>query len=246
MRQVRWAALSAAVGLFVGASPAQALIMEAIWQGDLDGNYTDTEGIFGTVGTTYRKTQSIPPIHYVAKFYYDTDLGVTTISPDGLSSTLAWNDSLGGTSPFLGADVTLNASFPDGPILPGPPPPIPPFNFLVGPGGSFSLTRGPAAFVTMSVGTSFGLTSSLPSSPGTFSIVQTDPLSMATFGPYGAAFPYFHGNQPHNHRLDISVVNALPPRIAALPEPSTWAMLIMGLGAVGGILRRRSALARVH
>jgi hypothetical protein len=29
---------------------------------------------------------------------------------------------------------------------------------------------------------------------------------------------------------------------AAIPEPATWAMMILGLGAVGSVIRRRRAL----
>lgn len=39
-------------------------------------------------------------------------------------------------------------------------------------------------------------------------------------------------------------VNAPPPN-SAVPEPATWAMLILGFGAVGGTLRRRQQAARV-
>lgn len=35
-------------------------------------------------------------------------------------------------------------------------------------------------------------------------------------------------------------------RMTAVPEPATWAMLILGFGAVGGALRRRSALQSVR
>jgi hypothetical protein len=38
-------------------------------------------------------------------------------------------------------------------------------------------------------------------------------------------------------------VSAPPP--PAVPEPSTWAMMIMGFGAAGALLRRRTASARV-
>jgi hypothetical protein len=36
----------------------------------------------------------------------------------------------------------------------------------------------------------------------------------------------------------------LPPNDISVPEPATWAMMIMGFGAAGSVLRRRKA-ARV-
>lgn len=44
------------------------------------------------------------------------------------------------------------------------------------------------------------------------------------------------------HQVDNLVVNAAA---APVPEPATWALLIMGFGAVGGVLRSRRGQARV-
>ena len=35
----------------------------------------------------------------------------------------------------------------------------------------------------------------------------------------------------------------IPPAVSAAPEPASWAMMILGLGAVGSLIRRRRALA---
>lgn len=44
-------------------------------------------------------------------------------------------------------------------------------------------------------------------------------------------------------QLDDMTVNAF--RAGAVPEPGTWAMLILGMGAVGGAMRRRAQKARL-
>lgn len=44
---------------------------------------------------------------------------------------------------------------------------------------------------------------------------------------------------------DIDAIGAISTRAApGIPEPATWAMMILGFGAVGSVVRRRGALAR--
>jgi len=48
------------------------------------------------------------------------------------------------------------------------------------------------------------------------------------------------GYQPAPRRLDLDFVTRIfADEVAAVPEPTSWAMLIVGLGAVGVTLRRR-------
>jgi len=63
---------------------------------------------------------------------------------------------------------------------------------------------------------------------------------LATNGFYYGLFPndgVAHALEPANDR-DIAKAVAGP---VAVPEPTTWAMMILGLGAAGGIMRRRRA-----
>lgn len=49
-------------------------------------------------------------------------------------------------------------------------------------------------------------------------------------------------------RVTITGVTSVPPGTigsGAVPEPSTWAMMILGFGAVGATLRRRQQTARI-
>ena len=47
------------------------------------------------------------------------------------------------------------------------------------------------------------------------------------------------GGQPPISFLDGVSMTAYQPPVAGVPEPSTWAMMIFGFGAIGGIMRRR-------
>ena len=42
-----------------------------------------------------------------------------------------------------------------------------------------------------------------------------------------------------------SITYGVPPSTAAVPEPATWGLLILGFGAIGGAMRRRTATVRV-
>lgn len=44
--------------------------------------------------------------------------------------------------------------------------------------------------------------------------------------------------------LNFAVFSNARPLAAAVPEPGTWAMLILGFGAVGGAMRRRTVTAK--
>ena len=60
--------------------------------------------------------------------------------------------------------------------------------------------------------------------------------------------PHFDANTDVTYRLDLSVngdTSTTFARIGAgtVPEPATWAMFILGFGAIGGALRRRKQVA---
>jgi len=67
-------------------------------------------------------------------------------------------------------------------------------------------------------------------------------VALATNGFYYGLYPndgINHAIDPVNDR-DIAKVVA-GPVAASVPEPATWAMMILGLGAAGGVMRRRRA-----
>jgi hypothetical protein len=51
---------------------------------------------------------------------------------------------------------------------------------------------------------------------------------------FGISADYYIGGDGDFVTLDDVVLSS-----AAVPEPSTWALMILGLGATGGLLRRR-------
>ena len=57
-------------------------------------------------------------------------------------------------------------------------------------------------------------------------------------GGYQSGFFGHVGNGPNEYGYNMAVV------VAAVPEPETYAMLVAGLGLVGGIARRRKATCR--
>jgi hypothetical protein len=66
-----------------------------------------------------------------------------------------------------------------------------------------------------------------PSAPGSLAV-------RLSFTPVGGGY----APNPQAFGFDNIVLTARPA-VAAVPEPSTWAMMIGGFGAVGGEMRRR-------
>jgi hypothetical protein len=95
----------------------------------------------------------------------------------------------------------------------------------------FNLTgaSGSATFnITDNEGTVFNFVRALGNGSNFFGFVGIDGQSIANVSITGATF------------LDIRQVRLdETPRIGAVPEPSTWAMMLIGFGAVGVGMRRR-------
>jgi Bacterial pre-peptidase C-terminal domain/PEP-CTERM motif len=62
---------------------------------------------------------------------------------------------------------------------------------------------------------------------------------IATTGNYFGALRGF-GNSVYNYDLSITGLTATPGVGGGVPEPATWAMMIIGFGLVGGAMRRRT------
>ncbi|MGZ3403997.1 MAG: PEPxxWA-CTERM sorting domain-containing protein [Phenylobacterium sp.] len=65
-------------------------------------------------------------------------------------------------------------------------------------------------------------------------------VNIATAGPQTAAFTYKSGPAP---AADFVVDRAYIVAGEAVPEPASWALMIVGFGATGAMLRRRQGLA---
>jgi hypothetical protein len=95
----------------------------------------------------------------------------------------------------------------------------------------------------------FDMSDALISSIGHSTLIPTDPLqqnnrvtTMFNSGYYTGSLRLrdFVDSGMHydNLTLDVRQIST----IAAVPEPATWAMMILGFGLVGGMMRRRSGL----
>lgn len=60
---------------------------------------------------------------------------------------------------------------------------------------------------------------------------------------FGVGTSSNNGTGPKLDSLSLSIARATGGGVGAVPEPGTWAMLILGFGAVGAALRHRRSLA---
>jgi len=72
----------------------------------------------------------------------------------------------------------------------------------------------------------------------TFNFVANSSSSYLYFLAAGAP----KGQPPFSLLDNVSLTG---PQAAGVPEPATWAMMIMGFGAIGGIMRRRGRERRL-
>ena len=212
----RWVA-AAAAALSVAAS-AKAEIMDAHLRGTFNGGDWYSADLWIT---------------------YDTSLG--TLSPIPGGDQLTWNSSVGTPSPGIAAHLLLTARYPPEYGV-SYVPASRHFNFYDF--DSFSIERTPSKYY-------FGFVS------GDVSLLYTGWESF--FGPLGDApgtvFSVLAPYESSRYRSDYaswSGVGVSGPAIdtisvkrhmAGVPEPATWATLVMGFMALGALTRRRRVAA---
>lgn len=208
-------ALAVAVGL---GGAADAAIMRATFSG-LTVNYEDIPydglGLFGPSGATIG--EGVP---WSAVFIYDTsgavDIGCACLLGGGLLST---------PSPVRSVTISLNG-----------------VDFVLGPAD----VEGHSIF--RSLPDSMAIADYVAEDAGGYIVLALDALSAyphgnknvtawsragGTYG-YGSFYKYSPG--PAYTYLGFAV-NSIS--IAPIPEPATWAILILGFGGVGATFRRR-------
>lgn len=72
-----------------------------------------------------------------------------------------------------------------------------------------------------------------------FGVAQGQGIKTLTVGMNLGTIAPIQGNSQNESRPTLSLVGALYPAAAPVPEPETYAMLLAGLGAIGAMVRRR-------
>ena len=234
------ATAAASLALMLTAAPASAAVMFAHFSGLVGagsvGNATYDTGNFFGLGA------GIVGSGFTATFKYDTALGaaITNTSEDTRYGGPGWACAPACMSPILEASLTIN-----------------------GITDNFDVTRNGSANVTINQTgwkQTFFYTDFFSGSNGNalqlFVLNVPDPLLLTT--------PYTGGNTmglgvPTTNAFALGVLAgtnkdyrlALDPRsvtlVAAVPEPATWGLMIIGFACTGTMLRRRrQVLARAR
>ncbi len=233
--------LAAAVAAFaLQAAPASAVTLVATWTGTVTGmstNFTSRMG-FGVLESLFGK-------EFTAQYTYDTMLGQFTgsntgerrrggdLTPFGPSPVLnAWLEIAGGNRITLTPHTT----------------------------GSIQSLTGQAFFVRTQELTgaaalsSLGLNANFNASGHLEQLLPLTAISGAGIFQFASFNPTL-GFDTVDAQGSLAVRSLMiaeyvappppPPPTGTVPEPSTWALLILGFGTVGTLLRRRRDVARL-
>lgn len=188
----------------------------------LDGK--DWTGAFG-----YAPGTSLTNDPFTAVVHVDTSLGATTGS--ATATTVTGGPGAGTLSPVLDASFTINGVT---------------HSFDTSWSGTVSTSSGlygsGLSIISLDPA-NYGVTLYMNGPASTFPNAVAPPLSLdltqAGFGSSGSRFSL--DNEPSVSLTLTSVTET--SAVAAVPEPATWAMLVLGVAMVGFAARRREGLA---
>ena len=231
-RQLGWAALCAA-GLLAFAGQAGATIVDVA----ISAEFYQLQGPAGfypagqSCGTNYATYCTSTGggrefidfhaggIPYLANFAFDT--GVGGLSTTATSQTLSWNAAMGTPSPLLSGSFQFGQQ--NLPLL---------IDLDLTTATSFVIERNPFGLFFNISSPDFGFTQNS-------SVIVLGGSRLDTPGTsncFCGGITYADANYTTN--LSELFFESVTPRAPA-PEPTTWAMLILGFAAVGAALRRR-------
>lgn len=95
--------------------------------------------------------------------------------------------------------------------------------------------RNPAPFSGV-FGWAAGTSTDVPGVP--FNVANFTPINYAGGNAYRGINPYLGGNPTYVPHVDLG----FRTYVNSVPEPATWAMMIVGFGLVGGAMRRRHSV----
>ena len=207
-----------AVAAVIGGSPASAVVLIATYTGTVQGG-GDWDGEFGT------RYADLTGRTYTATYTYDTSLGRDYVGSyfEELVNEFPYGTPILDSTLTIGTGTVHVTGEGYGHV------------FSANNNGNFACVGNAAS------GNSRFLSSNLctNTAPTTLPISFSSGLS----GPYASGDSYYQsptGNNPVRFYADFVTIRAVTE--AAVPEPATWSLMLMGFGGLGAVLRRRRAL----
>ena len=212
--------------LCLGVSPASAVTMEVTYTGTVTSGY-DFAGLFGPSGRVLSGDS------YAATFIFNPDIGRVQTSNSDYARGGAY---MGTNSPMLESIVTINGN---SQTIQGSY-----FSSIYAANFGFSETQ--QEVQDYSGGKFRSIDSTIYNFNGTFPSSLTAPFGPYTVGTSDTVhvtvnFDNLDAYGNSMGRDAYAVINVSTVTITAVPEPSTWAMMILGFAGLGFMMYRRKS-----